>query len=88
MWPLLVLLACSQVSLAAHRFEHSATEVDEVCEVCLQFERNDDIVVDAARQAALPVPPFAAAAETRVTVYAQDFSHYRSRASPQDLKRP
>ncbi len=79
---LLVLLAWSQVSFALHQFDHSINELDETCAVCVQFERDDDVIVDADGMSVLPVASFAVPAEAVAAVRAEGFSHYRSRASP------
>lgn len=41
-----LLLAVLQLTTATHQFDHTANELGEVCAVCLQLERLDDI--DAA----------------------------------------
>jgi len=82
MWSLLVLLLVSQVSFAAHQFEHSADELHETCTYCLHFARDDELPVSAE---ATPLPSMqftAVAVETPVAFGAQVFCHYRSRASP------
>lgn len=77
-----MLLAWSQASFAFHQFDHSITELGETCAVCLQFDRDDDVIVDAGGATALPAVSFAVAIEAVVAIRADVFSHYRSRASP------
>ena len=81
-WLLLVLLAWSQASLAAHQFDHSIAEIDETCVVCLKFERDDDVIADAGGASVLSAASFAVVVEAVAAVRAEGFSHYRSRASP------
>ncbi len=78
---LLVLLAWSHVSLAAHQFEHSLEDSGESCSVCLLLERHDDLApADDAMSAptASPVVAVPAQREFRSLAYAL----YLSRASP------
>lgn len=79
---LVLLLACSQVSLAAHQFEHSIDDVAESCNVCLQFERYDDAVTIAECQLSAPAASHAVAAHAPATFHASAFTPYLSRASP------
>ena len=81
-WCLLGSLAWSQLSFAAHQFNHSALEAGETCVVCVQFDRNDHAAVDSA---AAPLPhagAIIAHAEPPVAIAAHGFSHYAARASP------
>ena len=79
---LVVLLAWSQVSLAAHQFEHSIDDVAESCNVCLQFERYDDVVTIAECQVSIPAASHAVAAHAPAAFHASAFTPYLSRASP------
>lgn len=79
---LVVLLAWSQVSLAAHQFEHSIDDVAESCNVCLLFERYDDVVTIAECQASVPAAAHAVAANALTAFRAGVFTPYLSRASP------
>ena len=79
---LVLLLACSQVSLAAHQFEHSIDEVAESCNVCLQFERYDDAVTAAECQASAPAASHVLEVQGLTGFRASAFTPYLSRASP------
>ena len=79
---LVLLLAWSQVSLAAHQFEHSIDDVAESCNVCLQFERYDDVVTIAECQVSVPAASHALAAHALTAFHASAFTAYLSRASP------
>lgn len=47
MWLILVALACSQLTFAAHQFDHHAFELHETCAICVTFDRDDDVLIDA-----------------------------------------
>ena len=79
---LLVLLAWSQVSMAAHQFEHSIDDAAESCNVCLLFERYDDVVTIAECQTSVPAASHAIAAHALTVFHADAFTPYLSRASP------
>ena len=81
-WFLLFVLAGAQLAYAAHQFEHSTHETGETCAVCLQFDRNDDVPVDATDVSAQSVGANFIAAESPAPIRAQRFTHYASRASP------
>jgi len=79
---MLVLLLGSHVSFAAHQFEHSVDELHETCAVCLVFDRNDEFLAFAEAVPLSPIKVAPVAVETCAADDAQDFCHYRSRASP------
>ena len=45
-WRALFSLAWMQLALAGHQFEHSPTYSDS-CDICVQFDRLDDVVADS-----------------------------------------
>ncbi len=49
----LLLLAALQLTNATHQFDHAASELGDVCSLCLQLDRLDDISV-AANAAVVP----------------------------------
>lgn len=79
---LVVLLAWSQVSYAAHQFEHSLDEPAESCAVCLQLERHDDALPDTDCDS--PAPPVSLSAPLRAQTDCRSSAAapYLSRASP------
>ena len=82
LWVVLVLLVSAQVSFAFHHHDHSMSETGETCEVCLQFERDDDAVSHATLVLTPSVP---SAGTTEIPVVfnrPETFASYRSRASP------
>ena len=82
-WAILLFLGWSQVSFAAHQFEHSIAEAEPLCAVCVQFDRDDDATLShhISPVAFGPlVPPSFAVPQYFAT--AERFDHYRSRASP------
>ena len=82
-WLLLIVLSWSQFAFAAHQFEHSPAEVAETCAICLQFDRDDDVTIDAAQCQALPVRAAVTGTDSRCAELSTErFSLYRSRASP------
>ena len=81
-WAVLLLLAWSQVSFATHQFDHSVWDLHAPCAVCLQFERDDDVVIDQpvcikSSPGQKPRP-----AASPFLLPAEHFGHYQSRASP------
>ena len=46
-WLALLSLAWMQLALAGHQFEHSLSHTDS-CEICVQFDRLDDVVASDA----------------------------------------
>ncbi len=83
-----MLMLVSQVSFAAHQFEHPAEELHETCAVCLLFERNEELLAaaEAAPLSSIKSPPVTA--EIRAVGGTQDFCHYLSRASPESPEMP
>lgn len=81
-WMALLAFAWSQFSFAAHQFEHSADELHETCAVCLQFDRDDDVAIDADVACASQNGVFGVETGPAKALQARRFSHYLSRASP------
>ena len=81
-WLLLALLACSQLSFAAHQFDHATADAGETCAVCLQFERNDDAPIDTPDVSLPPTATLPVLEESPAAFRAYVFAHYASRASP------
>ena len=78
----LVAIALLQISFASHQFEHIADDFSNVCRVCVQHERLDDIAAVAAA-AEVRATPFAAPPTDFATVsLPATSSTYRSRAPP------
>ena len=81
-WLILAALVWSQFALAVHQLNHEATETGNACSVCLQFERDEDAVVDAPQAALAPALPSTAINATESGVNARCATHFRARASP------
>ena len=79
---LLVLLAWSQLSMAAHQFEHSLDEAAESCSVCLLFERQDDVIPAADRKPTAPAHSPVVSVPVQADCPIGAFKPYLSRASP------
>ena len=81
-WLVLVALAWSQLSLAAHDIRHQPAELDEGCEICLQVDRDGDVLADpacAGAQSVNGVSADSSAAPRRLT---ERVTRFRARASP------
>lgn len=50
----LVALAWTQLSLAAHQFDHPASAADYTCSICLQLDRTGDGIVAVSASADAP----------------------------------
>lgn len=53
MWLAVFIVAWTQVAVAGHQFEHSATTVADTCETCAQLERAGGALVPALADAGL-----------------------------------
>ena len=81
-WLALLSLAWMQLAIAGHQFEHSAAYTD-VCEICVQLDRLDDLVAELPAALEVPGPaghPAIALAE--VSVDNPRFTCFKSRAPP------
>ena len=79
---LLAMLAWSQLSFAAHQFDHSMVDTGETCTICLQLERDDDALLDVV-DAGLPLAvPESIDGTAPVAIRTERFSPFASRASP------
>lgn len=79
---LVVLLAWSQVALAAHQFEHAVSDLDDFCAVCVQLDRSGDACppsVAASLSSSTLQDVVRPASEAAVVRFA---APYQSRASP------
>lgn len=82
-WLALVALAFLQLSIAGHQFDHSVTSVGDTCELCVQFDRLDDVVVEHAPLALLGHNDRAGGVDVSSgPVYASVIRRYASRAPP------
>lgn len=78
----LLALVVLQVSYATHQFEHSVGDITNVCGVCLQLDRVDDVIASTAfvidASAGFVFPPPA----NRAGFVAGLVRTYQSRAPP------
>lgn len=81
-WLVLLALAWSQLAFAAHQSHHEPADLGENCAVCLQFDRADDVVLDAVESCSTSASGTSAPAESEYAVPTEYFSPYRARASP------
>ncbi len=78
----MLALVLSQLSIAAHQFEHTAVELDEDCAVCLILDANDGALACAAATDQASTPADLSG------IYIDNFapngriSSYAARASP------
>ena len=80
-WLVLAALAWSQLAFAEHQFEHHSFESSESCNVCVQFDRDDQVSCDSqltVQQAANIAPPLTSTTQIPAVVVAT----YNARASP------
>lgn len=54
----MLLLATLQLSSATHQFDHTASELGDVCSFCLQLDRLDDTTAAGEIVAAVPQTAF------------------------------
>jgi len=79
---LLVALAWSQLAIAAHQLQHAADEAGELCNVCLKFDREEELPTSTAQDYLLYSPGDAASAGILSPAPARIRSIYSARASP------
>lgn len=78
----LFLIVWSQVTFAAHQFEHSVDGTGHTCEICLQFERLDDVVPETAGLSPVAVSPAPGFAGPAIVNPSRQVVLYLSRAPP------
>ena len=79
---LLVALAWSQISFSAHELIHDVTDLGEVRAVCLQPERDDDVIVVTSEIAQQFIATCAASTMLPTAPCIEAVAHYQPRASP------
>lgn len=79
---LLMALAWPQISFSAHELIHDVPDLGEVCTVCLQLERNDDVIVGTSEIAQQLTATCAASTMLPPAPRIEAVAHYQSRASP------
>ena len=83
-WALLVLVAIAwtQLSVAAHQFDHDAHAGAEACTVCIQLERLDDATLQSDAAQLTSTIPAAVPLLPQTANPSRSFRHYASRAPP------
>ena len=82
-WLILFALAWSQLTLAAHDIQHqTADELDEVCEACLQIDRDGDVLTDPGSVGAQSVISVSADGSLAPGRPIEGLTRFRARASP------
>ena len=82
-WLPLLALACFQVTLASHQFDHVDEYTDESCEICVQLDRADDNAVDLSPGKTAPEPALFDALRHRPSLVERSTDRgYDSRAPP------
>jgi len=81
-WLILVALAWSQLAFAAHQFDHQLGDIGDTCAVCLNFNRDDEGLVDTAHCGSMPPSGTVAPVSAARIVPAAGYTLYRARASP------
>jgi len=66
-----LLLAALQFTTATHQFDHTASELGDVCSVCLQLDRLDDVDT-ADTLATVPLSPDSSVVESGAKVAVVD----------------
>ena len=77
-----MVLAAPQTSCSAHEHVHDVPELGEVCAVCLQLERDDDVIVGTSEIAQQLITTRAASTMLRAAPRVEAVAYYQSRASP------
>ncbi|MEM9208161.1 MAG: hypothetical protein AAGA61_02850 [Pseudomonadota bacterium] len=88
-WLVLVALVLSQLAYAAHDCEpahHEHTELQTGCDICLQFDRDDDVLPFSMAIVTRPGLHRHATVDRPESATARRFSHYLTRASPLTLR--
>ena len=75
-------LAWPQVSCLAHEHIHDVPDLGEVCVVCLQLERDDDVIAGTSEIAQQLITTRAANTMLPAAPRIEAVAHYQSRASP------
>ena len=82
-WLMLVALAWSQLTLAAHDIRHhTADELDEVCEACLQIDRDGDVLTDPDSISTQSITSVSAGGSLVPGRPIEGLTRFRARASP------
>ena len=81
-WIALLPIAWLQFTIAVHQFDHVAGYVEDSCQVCVQLDRVDAAVDDAAEQAPLVSIDALSATAPAATVNRDFFRIFDSRAPP------
>ena len=79
---LLLALAWPQVSCSAHENIHDVPDLGEVCAVCLQLERDDDVIVGTSEIAQQLITTLAANTMLPAAPRIEAVADYQPRASP------
>lgn len=82
MWLAVLIVAWTQVAVAGHRFEHSATVVADTCEICTQLERAGGALVPALADAGLFFAPVVAVVPATGSPSVAANAAYSPRAPP------
>lgn len=82
-WLILFALAWSQLTPAAHNIGHqTADELDEVCEACLQIDRDGDVLIDPGSVSAQSITSVSAGGSLVLGRPIEGLTRFRARASP------
>ena len=78
----LLVVAGAQLAINAHLHEHTLSYPGEFCEVCLKFERLDDVAMDAQWASLAPESPLRILENRPVSPQSLDDPPYHSRSPP------
>ena len=81
-WLALLPIALLQLTIVVHQFDHVADYVEESCHVCVQLDRVDVAVDQAAERALLPLVDILWSQAPLASVTREILRNFDSRAPP------
>ena len=81
-WLILVALVWSQLAFAGHQLDHAEPGVGEVCEACLQIDRDGDTLPGDPAATSQPAKEALAVSVAESSAFAPHATQFQARASP------